>query len=232
MSNHRSIPIVKKPATTSTTNSSTNSISQFYQPMSTNTTITQPISNAKSTLSNITVNPHNQQNKENNNYTNYEANIFNLLNNPNFNSNIITKTKQPVQTVGLNNNTNTVVNINEVKPVSNSNSGGSVTAMSLNLKSSRNNYQNNTTNQFNTSTQFNNTCSQFNTNNFPTKFKQQEEDEDDLEALTQKHERLIKVIISEEESYIDNHKKHVNEMIEVIHGVRLIYLTIGNECDQ
>jgi kinesin family protein 2/24 len=156
-----------------TPNPSTNNVGQLFQPFQ------QPNSNSKGTPSTITISSTtNNPNKENNNYSNYETSIFNLLN----------KSKQTGNPT-INQFNNQTININEVKPTT--------TTISLNLQSSRSNYQ----------------AASFNYN----KFKQPEEE--DLQSLTIKHEKLINKILIEEESYIENHKSHVNEMYEILNKV-------------
>jgi hypothetical protein len=161
-----------------------------------------PNSNSKGAISTITINStivNNNPNKENNNYTNYEANIYNLLNKSG-KGNTVTATN-----TSNNFNNNQTININEVKP--------STTTISLNLQSSRNNnYQ-----------------AQVNPFNYSKSFMKQPEEEEDLQTLTVKHEKLINRILIEEESYIDNHKCHVTDMYDILQKVKMLNNPLGME---
>lgn len=46
--------------------------------------------------------------------------------------------------------------------------------------------------------------------------------EDELQKLSERHEKLINKILIEEESYIENHRKHVDEMVEIMKEVETI----------
>jgi kinesin family protein 2/24 len=104
-----------------------------------------------------------------------------------------------VQTNPVPNNINTFNN--NPKPVQNIKPA--TTTISLNLQNSRANYQ------------ANNQPSTFSLDN---KTKPVEDDED-LQELTQRHSKLVNKIIVEEESYIENHKTHINEMFELMQEV-------------
>ncbi len=45
--------------------------------------------------------------------------------------------------------------------------------------------------------------------------------EEELQRLSEKHEKLISKILAEEEGYIENHRKHVDNIVEIIKDVKL-----------
>jgi hypothetical protein len=40
-----------------------------------------------------------------------------------------------------------------------------------------------------------------------------------MQKLSDRHQKLINKILIEEESYIENHRKHVDEMVEILKEV-------------
>jgi hypothetical protein len=165
-------------------------------------------SNTKSNISQNNIMPNmNIKNKENSNLENH---LFNLLNNK--------KIKSVVQ-----GNTSQENVVNSIP--SNSNK---VNQMSHNFSNHSNNTNNlntttaNASNFINSYTSFNkrdSLTSENNNNSVKAPLSQLELNEDEMQKLTERHEKLINKILIEEESYIENHRKHVDEMVEIMKEV-------------
>jgi hypothetical protein len=173
--------------------------------------------------------PMNIKNKEN---TNIENHLFNLLNN---------KKIRPVTAnqENVNNNNNTNVpnsNSNGFKMSSNQqNSNNSQQMQQMQMQMQMNNQSTIIgTNPNSTATNFINSYSSFtkrdsvvsqNSNNGKSQMSQAELSEEEMQKLSDRHQKLINKILIEEESYIENHRKHVDEMVEIMKEVtKIIFL--------
>jgi hypothetical protein len=132
---------------------------------------------------------------------NIESQLYNLLNNKN-------KVKS----------SNTVNNINYNDNYPENNNHNQITKNNLS-----NNFFNNYNNNFKRDS--------FTSQNSVSLIRQPEFSQDEFLKLTERHEKLINKILIEEESYVENHRKHVDEMVEIMKEVKYLIniLYAGNE---
>lgn len=166
------------------------------------------IINNSNNSNNQTLNVNNISNSTNNNYVCFNNNqngrnsdfedTFNNAFNSNLSNFIDNSPKNNTQ-----NNTNRI-NINLLNNNKNNNYNNNVCNSKLNS---------NNTNTRDFTNKISNTLNKLTSNNFTAQL--QEED------LAETHQKIMKRIIIEEESYVNNHKKHIDDMVEIIRNVSL-----------
>jgi len=173
-------------------------------------------SNSKST--NSYNNFNNNINKENAN-TNLGNHLFNLLNNNKASKNI----SEVTNNLSNNNNQNRFPNSYiEAEQKINFNSNSFAQQTNIPIGSSVNNFLAN----YNSFNKRNSNTSQYSI--LSKSPSTNEINEEELQKLSERHEKLINKILIEEESYIENHKKHVDSLVEIIREVRKLLTDIRN----
>lgn len=151
--------------------------------------------------------PGNIKNKENTNNTNIENHLFNLLNN---------KKLRPVTAnqENISNNNMPVRNSNNFKISPNQNQQiQSQIQSQIPSNSNATNFVNN----YSSFTNRDSFVSQ--SSNIAKSQSGSELSEEEMQKLSDRHQKLINKILIEEESYIENHRKHVDEMVEILKEV-------------
>jgi hypothetical protein len=204
--------------------SNSNNLNKNQQQNNSNN-IKKPVgfNNSQSTITiNNFNNPSNMTNISNNvNYPAGSNNTSNTKSNASNNFQIKNKENTNNQSNNIESQLYTLLNGKKNK---NSTLNNSITPQNIN-QMDFNNSANNFLNNYN---QFKNRDSYSQISNTVSPISRNEFSEDDLQKLTERHEKLINKILIEEESYIGNHRKHVDEMVEIMKDVFNL-LNLGNE---